>query len=134
MSTQNLPIANVQDASAGATTQQAQAGAGAEGGVAQEKIVADIGEAESYLHSLSQNTERLAANAISFDEQLKNVALQALQNAVTVANRISQSGATHDNEVNATAVFGFTAQPFFQDAVESAVARAFAKQQTAKTS
>lgn len=77
----------------------------------QTEAVSDISQAEAYIVNLKRVVEnaltldhRVAQGAITFDEQLKQVALQnlqlgqtALQNAVALANRVNNGAIDNDN-------------------------------------
>ena len=82
---------------------QAEAGAGYRSGGAE--VTSDIGQAEAYITQL----KRLVAGELDHSEQMRStssqhftdlnsISLQALQNAVTLANRVSNNAATHDEE------------------------------------
>lgn len=90
---------------AGTQTGQTQAEAGAGYRSVGAEVTSDIGQAEMYI----LNGKRLVAGELDHSEQLRqtssqhftdlnNIALQSLQNAVTLANRVANNAATHDEE------------------------------------
>jgi hypothetical protein len=85
-----------------AQTAASQAAATAAGALAQEETVADVGQGEAYI----LNMKRIVENALTFDEQIKQIALQnlqlgqvSLQNAVALANRVSNGAIDLDVRV-----------------------------------
>lgn len=110
----------------GAQTGGAQAGAGAEGRMAQAESVSDISQSEAYMVNLkrlvdvginldaamqqvsSGIAQRVAKQALDFDQEVKAIALQNLQlgqtalaNAVSLSNRINNNAETHDKQMDA---------------------------------
>jgi len=95
-------------AAAAAQTAAAQAAntaaaqAAASGAMGQYESVADVGQGEAYI----LNMKRLVENALTFDEQVKAIALQnlqlgqvSLQNAVAIANRVNNGAVDLDVRV-----------------------------------
>jgi hypothetical protein len=126
------------ESQAGVGVGGANAGAGAEGRLAQEETVADIGQIENYISDLAFTSKRINANAIDFDQQMKSIALQSLQNAVNLANRIQSesisndvrardNSGTHDKNVDTISEGLLAAQPFFQDLAETIALKIAAK-------
>ena len=81
---------------AGAGAGGAQAGVGAEQRAAQTDVGMDIGQTEAYTLNLKTlvddnqiNARRVHNNGADFDAALRNVSLQALQNAVQASQRIN---------------------------------------------
>lgn len=107
---------------AGAQTGQAQSGAGAAYQSAGAETISDVGQAEAYIVNMKRQVAReldtdahlqqiLAAKAqreatanTDFDGQLRNIALQTLQNAVVLANRVNNAAIDLDTRIKQNAV------------------------------
>lgn len=109
---------------AGTQTGQAQSGAGAaaQGSLAQEETVADVGQGEAYILNMKRlvaselsldahlnqvlvaSAQRLARNAEDHDNQLRQLAMTSLSNAVALANRVNNSAIDLDNRIKQNAV------------------------------
>ena len=122
--TQADVAAAVRAAAAAAQTSATQAAAASDAAQAaantfsQTEAVSDISQAEAYIVNLKRlvdmglnldgalqqviasSAQRLARNAEDYDQGLRNIATQALQNAVTIANSINTNGAVTAQAIN----------------------------------
>lgn len=105
-------------AAAAAQTAATQAAAAASGTLAQQEAVGDISPTEAYTINLKRlvdvginldaalqqviaaSAQRLARNAEDYDQGLRNIAAQALQNAVTIANSVNSNAAITSQAIN----------------------------------
>lgn len=119
---------------AGAGVRGVNSGAGAQGALAQEETVADIGQAESNISDIARATKRAEAVSGDFDQfarghaqRLMTLSELALQNAVALANRQNNNVGSHDMRVNSISEGLISSMPVYQDAIEAAVVKALIK-------
>jgi hypothetical protein len=151
----------------GATQAGAQTGVGQtdvsaaqRSGTVQAESVTDVGQGEAWLTNmkrlvageLSQDADiraiqtglltRIVHNSENFDQQLRQMSVQALQNAITQANgavidsadirqRTRENARTSDGRLQIIAEAQISENPIFQDAISAAVAKALAKEKAA---
>jgi hypothetical protein len=139
---------------------QTDAAGGQRTSTTQAESVTDVGQGEAWLTNmkrlvageLSQDADiravqtglltRIVHNSENFDQQLRQITLQALQNAITQANsavidsadirqRTRENARTSDGRLQIIAEAQLSENPIFQDAISAAVAKALAKEKTA---
>lgn len=139
---------------------QTDVGAAQRSGTVQAESVTDVGQGEAWLTNmkrlvageLSQDADiraiqtglltRIVHNSENFDQQLRQITIQALQNAITQANsavidsadirqRTRENARTSDGRLQIIAEAQISENPIFQDAISAAVAKALAKERAA---
>lgn len=109
------PFTDSQSADSGATSGVAGTGAQARSATAAADTTADIGQSEAWLHNLKRLVEefmhiglegarqhqalanRVANNAVSHDEQLRNVAVRNLDSTTETANLAAKQALRHSD-------------------------------------
>lgn len=87
--------ADSETSEAGSQTGTTQAGAGSLYRSAGAEVTSDIGQAEAYVINL----KKLVADELDHASNLRAIALQALQNAVTLQNRVQNLSVDHDSRL-----------------------------------